>query len=234
MDWLQHLLDSSGTPVLTAFILGVLTSISPCPLATNIAAVGYIGKDVDHKRNVLRNGLYYTLGRMVSYAVLGVILILIIRQGASTFGIQDALGRYGMYLLGPLLILIGLFMLLAKHLNLPQITLNGSRWGKTRGRWGAFMLGILFAMAFCPTSGVFYFGMLIPMSAYAQAGYLLPVVYAIATSLPVIFISWVLAFCMGRLGRVYNSILTLQKWANISVAVLFILTGFYECYMVYI
>ena len=69
MEWLQALLDNSSTPVLTAFLLGLLTAISPCPLATNIAAIGYIGKDIEDRRRVFLSGLLYTAGRIVAYTV---------------------------------------------------------------------------------------------------------------------------------------------------------------------
>ena len=95
MEWLQTLLDSSTTPVLTAFLLGLLTAISPCPLATNIAAIGYIGKDIEDRRRVFLSGLLYTAGRIVAYTVLGVVLILLVRRGASMFGIQEFIGTWG-------------------------------------------------------------------------------------------------------------------------------------------
>ena len=108
MEWLQALLDNSSTPVLTAFLLGLLTAISPCPLATNIAAIGYIGKDIEDRRRVFLNGLLYTAGRIVAYTVLGVVLILLVRRGASMFGIQEFIGTWGELLLGPALIVVGL------------------------------------------------------------------------------------------------------------------------------
>ena len=101
MDWLQTLLDNSTAPALTAFLLGLLTAISPCPLATNIAAIGYIGKDIEKRRRIFRNGVLYTLGRVVSYTILGVILISILKEGASVFGIQKAIGKWGELLIGP-------------------------------------------------------------------------------------------------------------------------------------
>lgn len=187
MDWLQTLLDNSSTPVWTAFLLGLLTALSPCPLATNIAAIGFIGKDIENRRRIFWNGLLYTLGRILSYALLGVVLILVLKEGSSMFGIQKTIGVWGELVLGPLLFLIGLFMLLGDRLNLPQFGFQGNAEGLARkGGWGALIIGALFALAFCPTSGVFYFGMLIPMSATATAGYLLPVVFAIATAIPVL------------------------------------------------
>ncbi len=236
MEWLQALLDSSTTPVLTAFLLGLLTAISPCPLATNIAAIGYIGKDIEDRRRVFLNGLLYTAGRIVVYTVLGLVLILIILQGASMFGIQKFIGTWGEMLLGPALIVIGLLMLFSHRLNLPQFGFNGSNVEglKKHGGWGAFLLGVLFAMAFCPTSGMFYFGMLIPMSATATMGYLLPVVFALATALPVLIVTWLLAFSMQEVGRFYGWMKGIERWTTIIVGVLFVLIGLYECYIIYL
>ena len=166
MEWLQTLLDNSTTPALTALLLGLLTAVSPCPLATNIAAIGFIGKDIENRRRIFLNGLLYTLGRVIAYTLLGIVLILILKEGSSLFGIQKFIGKYGELVLGPALLLIGLFILFGGKLKLPSFGFKGNGEGLARkGGCGAFLLGMLFAMAFCPTSGVFYFGMLIPMSA---------------------------------------------------------------------
>lgn len=226
MDGLQTLLDNSSTPVLTAFLLGLLTALSPCPLATNIAAIGFIGKDMEDRKRVFRNGLLYTLGRILSYTLLGVVLILVLREGSSMFGIQKAIGTWGEWLLGPLLLVIGLFMLFGDRLNLPQFGFKGNAEGLARkGGWGALLIGILFALAFCPTSGMFYFGMLIPLSATTPAGYLLPVVFAVATALPVLAVAWILAFSVQQMGRFYGRMRTVQRWMNLLVGVLFVVIG---------
>lgn len=230
MDWLQTLLDNSSTPVWTAFLLGLLTALSPCPLATNIAAIGFIGKDIENRKRIFRNGLLYTLGRILSYTLLGVVLILILKEGSNMFGIQKTIGVWGELVLGPLLFLIGLFMLLGDRLNLPQFGFQGNAEGLAReGGWGA-----LFALAFCPTSGVFYFGMLIPMSATATAGYLLPVVFAIATAIPVLVVAWILAFSVQQLGSFYGKMQKVQKWMNRIVGVLFIVIGIYYSWIMYL
>lgn len=230
MEWLQTLLDSSTTPALTAFLLGLLTAISPCPLATNIAAIGFIGKDIENRHKIFRNGLLYTLGRVVAYTVLGIVLILILKEGASLFGIQQFIGKYGKLVLGPALLLIGVFMLLGNKLRLPSFGFNGNGEGLARkGGWGALLLGMLFALAFCPTSGVFYFGMLIPMSATAATGYLLPALFAVATALPVLTVAWILAFSVQHIGRFYGKIQAVQKWLNRIVGGLFIIIGVYYC-----
>lgn len=234
MDGLQTLLDNSSTPVLTAFLLGLLTALSPCPLATNIAAIGFIGKDMEDRKRVFRNGLLYTLGRILSYTLLGVVLILVLREGSSMFGIQKAIGTWGEWLLGPLLLVIGLFMLWGDRLNLPQFGFKGNAEGLARkGGWGALLIGILFALAFCPTSGMFYFGMLIPLSATTPAGYLLPVVFAVATALPVLAVAWILAFSVQQMGRFYGRMRTVQRWMNSLVGVLFVVIGIYYSWMMY-
>lgn len=148
MEWLQTLLDSSTTPALTAFLLGLLTAVSPCPLATNIAAIGFIGRNVERRRRIFLNGLLYTLGRIIAYTVLGIVLILILREGASLFGIQKFIGRYGELILGPALLLIGLFMLFGSRLRLPSFGFRSNGEGLARkGGFGALLLGMLFAVA---------------------------------------------------------------------------------------
>lgn len=235
MDFLQNLLDNSTAPALTAFLLGLLTAISPCPLATNIAAIGYICKDIENRRRIFRNGILYTAGRIIAYTVLGIVLISILKEGASVFGIQKSIGKWGELIIGPLLLLIGIFMMFGHKLNLPQFGYGGNGEGLARkGGWGALLLGILFAMAFCPTSGVLYFGMLIPMSVTASAGCLLPILFAIATALPVLSVAWILAFSVEKVGEFYGKLRSIQKWLNIIVSVIFIATGIYYCIITYL
>ena len=233
-DWLQNMLDSSTAPALTAFLLGLITAISPCPLATNIAAIGYIGKEMENRKWIFINGLLYTLGRILAYTILGIIVISILREGASIFGVQKFVARYGEMIIGPALLLIGLYMLFGHKLRLPSFGFSGKGGEKIakNGSWGAFLLGVLFAMAFCPSSGIFYFGMLIPMSATATGGYFLPIIYAIATSLPVIIIAWVLAFGANQIGAVYGKIQMVQRCLNLIVGVLFVAIGVYYCIMI--
>ena len=152
------------------------------------------------------------------------------------FGIQKFISTWGEMLLGPALIVIGLLMLFSHRLNLPQFGFNGSNAEglKKRGGWGAFLLGVLFAMAFCPTSGMFYFGMLIPMSATATLGYLLPAVFAFATALPVLVVAWLLAFSMQEVGKFYGRMKGIERLTTVIVGVLFILIGLYECYIIYL
>ena len=235
MNFLQSILENSSVPVITAFILGLLTAVSPCPLATNITAIGFIGKDIENRHRIFINGLLYTLGRILTYTVLGFILIPILREGASMFSVQKAVSKYGEILIAPLLIVIGIYMLDVIKLNIPKISINGECVKKrTKGSWGALFLGILFSLAFCPSSGIFFFGMLIPLSAAEAGGYLLPVVYAIATGLPVILVAWVLAYSVAGLGKFYNRIKAFEKWFRKIVAILFIAVGIYYAVMFYL
>ncbi len=235
MEWLQSLLESSSTPVLTAFLLGLLTSLSPCPLATNIAAIAYIGKHIESRKRVFCNGLLYALGRVTSYTLLGVVLIVLLKSGSSLFGFGRIIGKCGEMLLGPALVLIGLYMLFGSKLSLPSFGFGGKGEGLTdKGGVGVFLIGVLFALAFCPTSGIFYFGMLIPMSATATMGYLLPVLFAIATALPVLTVAWILAFSAGQIAKVYGCMQTLRRWLNVVVGVLFVLIGIFYCITVYL
>lgn len=235
MNFLQSILENSSVPVITAFILGLLTAVSPCPLATNITAIGFIGKDIENRHRIFTNGLLYTIGRILTYTVLGFILIPILREGASMFAVQKAISKYGEILIAPLLIVIGIYMLDLIKLNIPKISINGEYVKKrTKGSWGALFLGILFSLAFCPSSGIFFFGMLIPLSASEAGGYLLPVVYAIATGLPVILVAWVLAYSVAGLGKFYNRIQVFEKWFRKIVAILFIAVGIYYAVIFYL
>ena len=235
MDFLQNLLDNINIPVIIAFLLGLLTAISPCPLATNITAIGFISKDIGNRNKIFLGGLLYTLGRVVAYTVLGIILISILKEGSSMFSLQKGINEYSEMLIAPVLIFVGVFMLFGDRLNLPKFGFSGTgRTEKLKGNLGSLLLGVLFALAFCPTSGLFYFGMLIPMSATEPGGYLLPVVYAVATGLPVVLVAWILAYSVAGIGKFYNRIQIFQKWFNRVVAALFIAVGIYYAYINYL
>lgn len=226
MEYLQNLADGSSWPILTAFLLGLMTAISPCPLATNITATAYLSKDIGNKRRVLFNGVFYTLGRMFTYTALGMIFYF----GASQFRIAKLLQGVGGMWLGIALVVIGVLML-------DVIRLGGISTGKLAEKLGnkkgkktyldAFLLGLLFALAFCPYSGVLYFGGLIPMTIASPSGLLLPPVFAIATRLPVIIIAWLLAYSVGNVGKFYNKMNVFQKWFKRIIAAVFIVVGAY-------
>jgi cytochrome c-type biogenesis protein len=225
MEFLQSILDNSPYAVLTAFILGLMTAISPCPLATNISAIGFISRDLVDRRKVFLNGLVYTLGRVLSYTGLAIIIYF----GASKMDVAKIFQGWGEKLLGPLLIIIGLLMLDIIKIKFPGFSRLSEKIGeKSKGSyWSTLLLGMIFALAFCPYSGVIYFVMLIPMSIASASGLYLPVVFAIATGLPVIIFAWLLAYAVGNVGKLYNQIKTFEIWFRRVVAVLFIGVGIY-------
>lgn len=225
MGWLQGLLENSQWPVLTAFILGLMTAISPCPLATNISAIAFIGKNITNKKIVLIKGVIYTLGRAFSYTAIGLLFFF----GLGEVGLSGFFQRWGEKILGPLLIIIGLFMLGVLKLNIPGIgRLTERMEGQAgKGYWSVFLLGVVFALAFCPYSGVIYFVMLIPMTVASAQGLYLPLVFAIATGLPVILFAWMIAYAVGSVGSIYNKIKVFELWFRRVVAVLFVGVGIY-------
>jgi len=225
MELLQQILDGTNLPLLSALILGLMTAISPCPLATNITAMAFISKDIENKPKVFFNGLIYTLGRSISYTAIGLLFYF----GASKFVIAGFFQKYGERALGPILILVGLFMLDIIKIKLPGLSKLNERMQNKRkfDFWGVLLLGIVFALGFCPYSGVLYFGMLIPMTISSASGLYLPVVFAIGTGLPVIIFAWFIAFTIGGISSVYNKIKIFEKWFRRVVAVIFLTVGFY-------
>jgi len=225
MEVLQNLLENSQLPILSAFLLGLMTAVSPCPLATNITAIGFISKDIESKQRVFVNGLFYTLGRAISYTAIGLIFYF----GLGQMKLGGLFQEWGEKLLGPLLIIIGLFMLGLIKLSIPGLNkLTDKMEERSRkGFWGATLLGIVFALAFCPYSGVLYFGMLMPMTVASATGLYLPIIFAIATGIPVIIFAWLIAYSVGSIGGMYNKMKTFEIWFRRVIAVLFIITGLY-------
>ncbi|WP_430815061.1 aromatic aminobenezylarsenical efflux permease ArsG family transporter [Carboxylicivirga sp. RSCT41] len=225
MEVLHNLLENSQLPILSAFLLGLMTAVSPCPLATNITAIGFISKDIESQRRVFVNGLVYTLGRAISYTGLGLIFFF----GLSQFQLSGFFQEWGEKLLGPLLIVIGLFMLGVIKLAIPGLDYLNDKLEKkaSNGYWGALLLGVVFALAFCPYSGVLYFGMLIPMTVASASGLYLPVIFAIATGIPVIIFAWLIAYSVGSIGNFYNKMKNFELWFRRIIAVVFIGIGVY-------
>src|SRR6056297_2283838 len=230
-ETLTNLLENTSLPLLSAFILGLMTAISPCPLATNISAIGFIGKDIENRNKVFYNGLIYTLGRAITYTGLAAIIFL----GADQLALSGWFQQYGEKILGPLLILIGLFMLVIFRINFPGVSRYMQRYQEkgVSSFWEVLFIGILFALAFCPYSGVLYFGMLIPMTLSSGSGLVLPVIFAIATGILVIIFAWLLAYTIAGVGKFYNGLKVFEKWFRRVVAVLFIGIGIYYVIIIY-
>lgn len=225
MEFLTGLLENSSTPWITALLLGLMTAISPCPLATNITAVGFISRDLENRNRVFINGLLYTLGRAITYTVIPLIIYL----GADQLKFSGVFQQYGEKFLGPVLILIGILMLDLVKISVPGFSRFNDRM-QQKTRWTSFdaiILGIVFALAFCPYSGVLFFGMLVPITISSASGLYLPVVFAISTGIPVIVFAWVLAYAVSSIGSVYNKVKIFELWFRRVIAVLFFCIGIY-------
>jgi len=199
---------------------------SPCPLATNITATAYISKNISSKRKVLLSGLLYSLGRAFSYSTIGLILFF----GANKFHIARFFNQNGEKYLGPLLIILGLIMLNIIKLNFlgkSNFQEKLSERVKDKGLLGFFLIGVIFALAFCPYSGALFFGMLIPMTIASADGLYLPFVFALGTGLPVLLFTYLLAFTAGKVGIFYNRITKIEKVMRMVAGVVFIITGLY-------
>lgn len=224
-EFLTNLLSNSSVPLLSAFILGLLTAISPCPLATNITAIGYIGKDLENRNRVFYNGLIYTAGRAISYTALALIIYI----GADQLKLSGFFQRYGEKFIGPLLLVIGLFMLGIIRLNFLSIGNLAEKFQqkKMKGYLDVLLLGIVFALAFCPYSGVLYFGMLIPLTIASASGLYLPIVFSFGTGIPVIIFAWFIAYTISGVGGLFSKIKTFEIWFRKIIAILFLGVGFY-------
>ncbi len=226
IDFVNALIDSYNIPLLTAFLLGVLTSISPCPLATNITAIAYISREIKTVKNTLLNGLFYTLGRGISYTLLATLIYF----GLSSFKISNIFQGWGDKILGPILIIIGLIML-----GIIKINVGGhnekveklKEWLATKGYIGSLFLGVLFALAFCPYSGVLFFGVLIPLVLTSSESLFLPPIFALGTGLPVIIFSFLIAFSMQKVSQAFQIAQKIEKIMRYAVASVFLLSGIY-------
>lgn len=230
MEFLNTLIDNTNLPLLTAFLLGILTSISPCPLATNITAIAFISKDIKTVKHTLFNGFFYTFGRGLSY----IFLAGLIYFGVSAFSISKIFEGWGDKVLGPILIIIGLIMF-----NVIKINIGAKKkkieemkeWLSRKGHFGSLLLGLLFALAFCPYSGVLFFGVLIPLTLNSTEGLLLPLAFALGTGLPVIIFSVIIAYSLEKVSQAYQVVQKVEKVLRYSVASLFLATGIYYSYL---
>ena len=210
----------------SALWLGILTSISPCPLASNIAAVSFLSKKITHPVMVFISGLAYTLGRMAAYVVLGWIII---SSLLSVPQVAQFLQKYMGKAMGPLLILTGLILLEIITIRLPGVPLSQKQHNKLAesGAPGAFLLGFIFALAFCPISAALFFGSLIPLAINSKSGIVLPFIYGIGTGLPVLVFAVVIALGVTSLSHWFHRIARFEYYIRKITGVVFILVGLY-------
>jgi cytochrome c-type biogenesis protein len=220
-------MESFGVALGTALWLGLLTSISPCPLATNIAAISYAAKRVDRPALVLLTGLLYTLGRTLAYFL---VALLVVGSVVATPDLARFLQRNMNQIIGPVLLAVGLLLLDV----IPWPWTGGA--GVTEklkarvdriGLWGAGLLGIVFAMAFCPLSAALFFGSLIPLAVRHESSVLVPSVYGVGTALPVVVFAVILAFAANRISKAFNALAFLERWMRRLTAVVFLGIGGY-------
>ena len=233
IEYLSNLSHTSEVALFSAFFLGLLTAISPCPLATNITATAYISKNIKEPKKVFWSGVIYTLGRATSYSVIGLILFF----GASKFHVAKLFSQYGERFLGPILIIVGLIMLNVIKLNFlgkSNMQEKFSERFKNKGYLGSYVLGVVFALAFCPYSGALFFGVLIPMTIADASGLYLPLVFAVGTGLPVIFFAYILAFSVGKMSRYFNKVQRIEKVMRYIIGSVFILVGLYYLFVFFL
>jgi cytochrome c biogenesis protein CcdA len=210
----------------SALWLGILTSISPCPLATNVAAIAYIGKKVSEPRLVFLTGALYTIGRTLSYLLVGTLLVtsLLSAPVLSNF-LQNSMNK----LLGPILIVVGMFLLelISFQLAGGGIGEKTQKRAEAMGIWGAAFLGFLFALSFCPVSAALFFGSLVPLSVQYESQFLIPFLYGIGTGLPVLVFAVAIATGVGTIGRIFDRMTQFEVWGRRITGTVFILVGVY-------
>jgi cytochrome c biogenesis protein CcdA len=206
--------------------LGILTSVSPCPLASNIAAVSFISRKVTQRNTVFLSGILYTLGRSLTYITLGV---LIVKTLIDVPILSDFLQRYVNKILGIVLILVGMVLLdlLRIPLTLPSVSENVTEKLVNKGAIGSLPLGILFALAFCPVSAALFFGGLIPLAVKAQSGIGLPLIYGIGTGLPVLLFAFLVAAGTQYINNLYYRISKVEFYTKKVTGLIFIVVGIY-------
>jgi len=221
-------MDALLLGVASALWLGILTSISPCPLATNIAAISFIGRRVGSTRHVLLSGLIYALGRMVTYLALGILLVASI---LSVPEVSNFLQKYMNKLLGPILIVAGMFLLELIQVNFsgPGISKKMQQRVEKSGVWGAGVLGIVFALSFCPLSAALFFGSLIPLSLKHGSSVFLPSLYGIGTALPVLLFAILLTVGTQYVAMAFNKLTKIEWWAQRITGGVFVMVGIYYC-----
>jgi cytochrome c-type biogenesis protein len=212
--------------IFSALWLGILTSISPCPLATNIAAVSFVARNVGSSKKVLWSGLLYSAGRMLTYVAIAVLAV------ASLLSLPEVsfyLELHMRKIIGPLLIAVGIILLdvlpisFSTSLASSSVQEKAGKWGI----WGAGLLGIIFALTFCPLSAALYFGSLIPLAIDSKSAVLMPSLYGLGTALPVVAFAIVMAFGVKSIGKIFNKMTQIEKWARKLTAVAFIGAGLY-------
>jgi cytochrome c-type biogenesis protein len=212
--------------IFSAFWLGILTSISPCPLATNIAAVSFISRNLGSPKKVLLSGFLYAAGRMLTYIAIAVLAVAsLLSLPEVSFFLETNMHKF----IGPLLIVVGVILLDVLPISFSASLVSGSVQEKAGkwGMWGSGILGIIFALTFCPLSAALFFGSLIPLAIDGKSAVLMPSVYGLATALPVVAFAFVMVFSMKSIGKIFDKLTQIEKWVRKLTAIVFIGAGIY-------
>jgi len=212
--------------LLSSLWLGILTSISPCPLATNVTAISYISRNLKNVNQVLASGFLYALGRMATYIFIGFSIVYGVMASTSmSFFLQ----KYIAIIIGPILIITALFLFGFIDFNFGQ-RLNFQKLQnkfKDKGLVGSFVLGILFALTFCPVSAALFFGSLIPLAIKIDSSFLASAFFGFGTALPVFVVAFFIAFSSKKIGELFNNLTKIEKWMRTGTAVIIFAIGIY-------
>ena len=214
--------------VFVALGWGIITAISPCPMATNIAAMSFIARDINKSQTVFLSGLLYTFGRTLAYVLLAFLLV---RGVLTLWQTSQDLGKYVNLALGPILILIGMILLELIQFNFSGAGVSDKMQKRVAkwGIWAAAPLGFIFALSFCPISAAYFFALVQFLIDHEKSGLFLPTLYGIGTALPVIVFAVMIAVGAQSIGKVFNKLTIFERWARRITGGIFILIGIYYC-----
>lgn len=207
-------------------LLGLVFALDPCLLLTNIAAIGYLSKDIDNRKSAFHKGLWYTLGRTITYGVLGLSLILLLQAGGNITPIQTFIDQWGTIIIIPFLIIMGILLCLTDYLPLSKLSFSPKiNQTNYQGNFGSFLMGAILSFAFCPTNALIFFVMMVPLCAASPLGYALPFLFAATTALPIILIAYILVFSLNTINRHYRQLQNLGKYLRYITGTIFIIIG---------
>lgn len=220
-DILNTLLQSADLPLLAAFALGILVALNPCQLAISISALAYEYRN----GKKLLDGITYAIGRTLTYTLLGWVTMCLIGGGSNVAGLQNVLSMAEIAV-PYVLIVIGFYLIyraFRHHHHHGDDCHNSGRIIKRNGPLGSLVLGITLAFAFCPESAIFYFGMMIPLSLSSSVGAMVPLVFGLAASIPVIIIAWLMHKAVNGAAKLSHGFEQFQQWLNGITGIIFIL-----------
>jgi len=225
MNIIEYILSQQADiPLLAAFILGILVAINPCQLAINMSALTYLIRQA-HYRHPLRIIMLYTLGKTISYTALGWVMMCLIGGGRNIDGIRNMLSKAEI-VVPYILIALGFFMIYRAvrphhHHNGDNCHHSGQMIHRN-GPLGAIILGVTLAFAFCPESAVFYFGLMLPLSITSSAGAMIPLIFALAASIPLILMALIIKKTLSEIENISHIIGHAQQLINGGIGILFI------------